>query len=318
MEPILDESSLVPSSNRPPATHIEALAKTLSALDGLGVVRVLRSVRDAADRDLDGGRGLRAWCFDKSTARDAGRLVAARLGKQPYVDGNDGLFAVAEGQSAVEAKSDGNRVLGLGLAALTSSIAVALTTDERPAGAVLKIDLTFLDNDDQREERETVLTFTAEHEVTAAREDVVARVDGFLPNGAAIVERVGEVFPRLRLGPDARRRIGAMTGRETVFRQLVRHLRALDEGARTWADGAYSPLAVSFSVESNPTLNHGTYGPMRDFAMPEGFTFERWSLHTKLTGGNGARMYFRAERVGDEAVVLVGYFGEHLPTVRHH
>lgn len=318
MEPILDESSLVPCSKRPPATRIEALAKTLRALDGLGLVRVLRSVRDAADRDLDGGRGLRSWCFDKATSKDAGRLVAARLDKQPYIDGDDGLFAVAEGQGAVEAKVSGQRVVGLGLAALTDGLVVALTAEELSAGATLTVQLTYLDDDGQRDEQVDVTTFTSEQEVNAARQQVVDRVDRAVPNGAVIIERVGELFPRLRLGPDARKPIETMTGSETVFHQLVRHLRALDEGARTWADGAYSPLAVSFSVESEATLNHGTYGPMRDFAMPDGFASARWSLHTKLTGGNGARMYFRAERVEGHPVVLVGYFGPHLDTVKHH
>ncbi|HMQ22566.1 MAG TPA: hypothetical protein PKE00_08770 [Planctomycetota bacterium] len=142
-------------------------------------------------------------------------------------------------------------------------------------------------------------------------------MDRAVPNGAAIIERAGELFPRLRFGQNALKPIGAMTGSETVFNQLVRHLRALDEGARTWADGVYEPLAVSYSVESSATLNHRTDGPMRDFGMPDGFAFERWSLHTKLTGGNSARIYFRPERVDGQALVLVGYFGPHLPTVRH-
>jgi hypothetical protein len=317
VEPILDETSLLPCSKYAPAKRIEALAKTLKALDGLGVLRVLRSVSDAADRDLQGGRGLRSWCFDKVTSRDAGRLVASRLDKQPYIDGNNGLFAEAEGRSAAEAKVDGKRVVGLGLAALTNSIVVALIGDDQAAGAKLEVELTFLDDDGQRDEHEEVLTFTSEHEVFACRELLVDRVDRSVSNGAMIIKRIGELFPRLRLGPDARSSIETLHGSEIVFPQLVRHLRALDEGARTWTHGAYKPLAVSFSVESEATLNHGTYGPMRDFGMPDGFAFERWSLHTKLTGGNGARVYFRAERVKGEWVVLVGYFGDHLSTVKH-
>lgn len=316
MEPLLDESCLVPCSTCPPPARIEALAQTIKALDRFGVVRVLRSVRDAADRDLGDGRGLRGWCFDKATSKDAGRLVATRLDKQPYIDGEGGLFDDAEGQQAVEAREGGQMVVALGLAALTDGLVVALVTDARKSGGVRSVELTYIDDDGQRDERVEVVTFTSEKEVTAARQQVKSRVDGALPNGEAIIERIVELFPRLRLGPDARTAIKAMTGREVVFRQLVRHLRALDEGAQRWTDGAYSPLAVSFSPESDATLNHGKYGPMRDFAMPDGFAFERWSLHTKMTGGNGARMYYRAERIDQHAVVLVGYFGDHLPTVK--
>jgi hypothetical protein len=56
---------------------------------------------------------------------------------------------------------------------------------------------------------------------------------------------------------------------------------------------------------------------MRDFPVPEGFAAARWSLHTKLTGGAGTRLYFRPERVGAAAVVLIGYVGDHLPTTRY-
>jgi hypothetical protein len=58
------------------------------------------------------------------------------------------------------------------------------------------------------------------------------------------------------------------------------------------------------------------YGPQRDFPVPEGFKPRRWSDHTKLSGGAGARLYFHAERTDEQAVVLIGYFGDHLPTVR--
>jgi hypothetical protein len=56
---------------------------------------------------------------------------------------------------------------------------------------------------------------------------------------------------------------------------------------------------------------------MRDFPSPEGFEQERWSLHTKLTGGAGARMYFRAIRSPEGVAVLIGYFGHHLPCMRY-
>ncbi len=319
MEPILDECSLVPSTVCVPA-RIDALAQTLKELDAVGVARVLRSVRDAADRDLGGGVGLRRGCFAGTTSKekDAGRLVATRLDKQPYIDGTGGLFAVAEGPRAVETKVGGHRVVGIGLAALTEGLVVSLTTDTHPNGAAHEVDVTYLDDDGQRDEKVAVTTFTSPGEVTSARTALLERVSRAVSNGLAIIQRLNELFPRLRIGDDARKSIEAMTGSETVFRQLVRHLRALDEGARLWISGTYEPLAVSYSVESEATLQHGTYGPMRDFATPAGFSDARWSLHTKLTGGNGARVYFRAERVEGQPVVLIGYFGEHLDTVKHH
>ena len=99
MEVILDESSLVPCGGWSPALRIKTLASTLKSLDQLGCARVLRSIRAAADQDIGQGRGLRGWCFDPTTNRDAGKFVAQRLGKQPFIDGDDGLFAAEPGDA---------------------------------------------------------------------------------------------------------------------------------------------------------------------------------------------------------------------------
>lgn len=313
-DPILDESSLVLCSTHSPGERIECLAQTMKALDELGAKRVLRSVRDAADRDLQDGRGLRAWCFDRQTPRDAGRLVAARLDKQPYIDGAGGLFALAEGRRTVEARTAGQPVIGLGLAALTDGVALALTTDARASGGHVMVEIICLDDDGQYEEHVKVETFTLAQEVQDARQQIVGRLDRGVVNGSVLVERVGELFPRLRFGDVARTQIGDLQGNELYFQPLMRHLRLLNDAAQAWTTGPLEP-PIPFSPESEATLAHGNYGPQRDFPTPDGFTMQRWSLHSKL--GNGVRLYFRGERVEQHSVVLIGYFGPHLPTVRY-
>ena len=318
MEPILDETTLVPCTVWPVPKRILTLAHAIQAFDAIGMRRVLRSVRDAADRDLGGERGLRSWCFDRSTPRDAGRLVATRLAAQPFIDGPDGLFAAAEGQRAVEARVNGRVVVGIGLAALTDDVVLLVANNARPSGESLTVELSLYDEDGSRVETLQVLTFAASAEVENERAALINRVDCSVPNGATLVERSAELFPRVLLGDLAREQIVSTSGTTPIFRQLIRHLRALDEGVKHWEeDKPYVPVAVTFSVESKPTLNDGKLGPLRDFPTPEGFEVERWSLHTKLTGGAGARLYFRPVRSAERAIVLVGYFGEHLPTVRY-
>lgn len=318
MEPILDETTLVACPTRAAPTRVLELARTLLALDGVGAPRVLRSVRDAADRDLGGGRGLRGWCFDPATNRDAGRLLASRLANQPYVDGDGGLFVAAEGAYAVEATVDGIRVCGLGLAALTDGAAVTLASAATPMGRDVVVALVYLDEDGARSESVAVPSFARAIEVQERRKVLQEKIERSVPNGHALFRRIGELFPRLRLGARACKQIEDMRGNEPVFPQLLRHLRTLDLAASEWQPGANFALGgLSFSVESTATLSDGRLGPMRDFPVPSGFAQERWSLHTKLTGGNGARLYFRAVRDGGEGVVLVGYFGDHLPTVKN-
>lgn len=319
VEPILDEVSLVPCSDRTPAARLHLLAATLQALDQLGAPRILRSVRDAADRDIGAGRGLRSWCFDKTVDEVARRLVASRLGKQPFIDGAEGLFTLAEGQRAIEATVRGVPVFGCGLAALNGGLVIALGSATMSTGAKVTVDLLYLDADGESKETVEVLCLIEPTEVDTSRDTIIAKVDEAVSDGSVLVARAPEMFPKLRFGTLARDQIAALVGTEPIFRQLLRHLRALDLGARDWKpETPFAPSgALPWSVESKSTLEDGKLGPMRDFPVPEGFVVERWSLHTKLTGGAGSRLYFRAERNGDNAVVLIGYFGDHLPTVKY-
>lgn len=317
MEPILDETSLVPCPSSSPATRVLGLARVLRCFDSLGACPVLRSVCDAADRDVGGGSGLRRWCFAPGTDRDAGRLVAGRLAKQPFIDGEGGLFAAAEGTRAVEARMHGILVFGAGFAALTDGVLTALPSAALVPGGTRRVDLTYVDEDGERSESVDVPLFVTTDEVEVQREVLIERLHRAVVSGPELLDRLGQLFPRVRLGQRAVDQIAALSGNEPVFRQLLRHLRALDEAALDWPLGAdFEPRGVTFSDESNVTLNHGSFGPMRDFPVPSGFRIERWRLKTKLTGGSGARLYFRPERTGSGAVVLVGYFGDHLPTMK--
>lgn len=317
MEPILDETSLIPCAVWTPAERIILLASTLRSLDNIGVSPVLRSVRDAPDRDIGAGRGLRGWCFDRITDRDAGRLVAARLGKQPYIDGQDGLLVAAEGDRAISAMAHGVPVLGLAVAALNECPSLAIGNAAYPEGnRAISVTLHCLDESGEYSETITVPHLVTPGDVTASSGWIIEKIDRQLTNGKRLIDCSPEVFSYLRFGAKAQSQIRELTGTEPVFRQLIRHLRALNQGARDWAaETAYIPSgALAWSPESESTLGHKKYGPMRDFPMPEGFEPERWSLHTKLTGGGGARLYFMAKRTEEQPVVLIGYFGAHLPT----
>jgi hypothetical protein len=318
VEPILDETSLAPCQSWPTAVRVQGLAQTLKAFDGLGTPRVLRSVRDAVDRDIGDGRGLRWWCFHPGTDRDSGRLIAERLARQPFVDGAEGLFATTEGARAVEARLSGVFAFGAGLAALTGGVIVSVANAARPEGGTLSVDMIYLDDEGERSESLEVPAFASAAEVEQHRDALLDRLDRSVANGENLLARSDALFPRILFGRTAINQIATLTGKELVFPQLLRHLRVLDLSAATWANGeVFRPRGVTFSVESGPTLRHGTLGPMRDFPTPEGFGAERWSLHTKLTGGAGARLYFKPARRNEKGVVLIGYFGEHLPTVKY-
>lgn len=314
MVPVLDETSLVPHPTLTVGFRVLELAKTLRALDRLGASRAIRSTRDAADLDLAEGRGLRSWCFDRSVDRDAGRLVASRLGKQPFLDGPDGLFASQEGSHAIEALVAGALALGAGYVALTDGLLVLLQGVHRPEGSPVTVLLGVLTDDELFEEQREIMAVASEEEVDAQREGVTEKVTRSVPDGPTLVRRLPELFPRLRLGGGGEAQLLALTGNEPIFGQVLRHLRALQDAAEDWEPGSAIAPAVAHSVESKATLEHGMYGSLRDFPTPEGVPPFRWTLHTKLAGG--VRLYYHPHEQEDGLWLLIGYLGPHLPTVR--
>lgn len=326
MEPTLDEASLMHCEEFSPSVRVLRLAETLKALDDLGARRILRSVRDAADCDIGGGRGLRQWCFDQAISKDAGRFVAMRLGKAPFLDGSDGLFAAAEGDRAAEATIGGVVSLGGGYVALTDGLLVLLCRDGWPPSRPIIVQLDLMSDGTFASERVEIAAVDSKNDVQGQSALLTRKIISAVGNGGTLLNRLPELFPRLVLGRRAEEQLADMSGGEPFFGQILRHLRALNLAAERWSRGSpFIPDGVTFSVESEATLNHGSFGPMRDFPTPAGFPADRWTLHTKLTGGGGARLYFKAHEVtvqtnstetGIELRVAVGYIGPHLSTVK--
>jgi hypothetical protein len=322
MEPTLDDASLVACSTPPVGERIAQLAGALKALDDLGAPRVLRAVRDAADRDIHGGRGLRTWCFDPSTPRDARLLVAHRLAKAPFLDGPEGLLRQREGEArAVHGTIEGRPTVGGAFVALADGVLVMFSEPSPPARpAMVQLEVLIEDNTSSTESVH-VCAVESGAEVQGNATLIVAKIEASVATGAELSDRLGDLFPRLVLGATAKEQLIALGSGSPMLRHVIRHLRALDGAARAWRGGPYAP-GVTWSVESPATLTHGDYGPQREFPTPDGFEPTRWTYHTKLT--DGWRLYFktsvhgeRTTSIAEEARVAVGYVGPHLPTVRH-
>lgn len=315
MEPLLDETTLVPCLECEAGIRIAALAATLRSLDALGMPRVLRGALDAADRNIEGGHGLRYWCFRRGQVDDiAGRLVASRLAKAPFIDGPDGLFAMAEGSRAIETTVHGQTVLALGLAALSDRMVVCLShaAQARGSSTVVRV-LEYLDEGQEHVQEVDVVGLMTPSDVDQHQGELLEALDAAITSGKALLEQSSDLFPALSFGPEAEKAIRELSGNEVSFKQLVRHLRALSRSAQAWpGDRPFAPQGVSWSEESEATLTHGHYGPMRDFACPPGFRATRWSAHTKMTGDGGRRLYFSAEPIDGTMRVAIGYVGPHL------
>jgi hypothetical protein len=300
------------------------LAKVLKALDQLSCERVLSTTTDAFTRELQDDRGLGAWCYDKRVDRDAGRLIASRLDKRPYLDGVDGLFAQVErADRVIEARVGDEAVYGAGLAALRpDAVLVALQCDDWPPSNPLQVVISNLYEEVGESSSTIELSESFEVAPLISEQDVCDRREALsaldVPrDGVARCDQLATLYPRLRFSDDVLVQLRELTGSEGFWGQVWRHLQALNHTAMYWLSGPFEPAGVSYSVESKATLEHGSLGPLRDFATPDGFEHQRWTLHTKITGGEAIRLYYRpCDREG-QMLVLIGYVGSHLPTVNH-
>jgi hypothetical protein len=243
--------------------------------------------------------------------------VARRLSKQPYIDGVGGLLHRAQTDFAVEARLAGKPVLGLAVAALNDGVGLGLGSAIRGNGGMVSIALLIIDDEDERREDVSSIYVITREDTENLHDEIVQKLDSSFRTGQELIERINEVFHRLRLGPKALDQIASLTGNEHYFPQLVRHLRALNRSVMDWSGGKFVPREITSSGESRVTLKHPRYGPLRDFPAPAGFAQRRWSFHTKLMGAN-QRLYYDFEDLGAAAsVVLIGYFGPHLGTVQY-
>lgn len=315
MEPVLDELTLRPCDGTRMADRIRRLAGVVKRLDGLGAARVLRSVSDAALRDVGGGMGLNRWCFEESVDRDAGRLVGARLDKQPYIDGPGGLFGTLEKGRAIDPSCDGSPAVGLGYCHLTGGFALGLGGSELTGAFFRDVSLYCVDEAGDYTETSRIRLLLADSDVEDVRDDIVGRINGTIASGEDILARGDDLLPHLRFGSRAVDQLREMRGSEPHFAQVVRHLRTFEVSALDWyKSGEFAPAGITYSAESQATLQHGRYGPLRRFPTPDGFAEEQWSLHSKVAVGS-YRIYFRHVAADKDIFVLVGYVGPHLPTV---
>ncbi len=292
----------------PTRERVGSLIAVLKRLDALGFPRVVRHVRDARDREVEPGVTLHAWLFQKAQP-EARQFLAGRMAKAPFVEE---LHRRREGtsRSLFEASVESESATGAGVAHLFDAPAVGLPGVPRWEVDPLRVALVKMDEEtgDLLEEVVEVIHLCRPEQVTPRARVLRERVLRAVTGGDELWTRRAELYPRIDFCTVVERQVRALTGNEESFAQVVLALSRLDAALAPWASGPLHP-GMKFSVESEPTLSHGTYGPMRDFACPDGET-RRFS--------NNWRIYYSERREGDVGGrAYVGYVGEHLPTVKY-
>jgi hypothetical protein len=313
IEPVLNERSLQPAEV-PTVERMTSLAAVLLRLDTLGFPKMLRHVRDAPDREIGEGLSLRDWLFRKAP-KELKQFIAGRMSRAPFVEDLHQASESAQ-QALYQASFSGEPANGPGVAYLLDAPAVALRGVACWEVDPLTIVLSQMDEESEAfvEQTVDVVHLSSAAQVTRREAQLRERVLRTVATGVELWERRGDLFGRLDFCSGVESQVRALSGNESFFPQVVIALARLNGALVAWSAGPLSP-GMSSSPESTQTLDHGTFGPMRDFLCPDG-KVRRFSNHLKLFSGNW-RIYYQESRDEDGVGrAFVGYAGTHLPTVR--
>lgn len=314
IEPVLNELSLEPAP-LPTIVRVNSLLDVIKKLDTLGFPRLIRQTREALLRDIEDGLSFRAWLFQKAS-RDLRQFLAGRLEKAPYVEQLHRNQEDAR-RSLLQAFCGDDEAIGAGVAHLHDAPTIALRGKPRWEADPLAVRLTRID-----EETGTLVEMPVEiihlcrpEQIDGREKSLRDRILLTVSGGADLWKRRLELFQRLDFCDGVERQLLALTGKEFYFQLVVLALSRLDAALAGWNSGPLQP-GMDSSGESQSTLDHGTYGPMRNFICIDGQE-RRFSRHLKLFPNNWRIYYWetRVEKAGGRA--HIGYVGAHLPTVNY-
>ncbi|WP_367394706.1 hypothetical protein [Cupriavidus sp. Agwp_2] len=119
------------------------------------------------------------------------------------------------------------------------------------------------------------------------------------------------LFPNLRFSPDVDDQIDRLDKHQLA--NAIAKLAKINETATNWSNNgtAVPDYRFQWSGESKPTMDNEAYRDARKFRMPEG-ELAIFENHVYFTGRH--RIHFVEDRKARDFVI--GYIGDHLPTVR--
>ena len=271
-----------------------------------GPLRTLRTFLACA---LCGGYTIRHWLGDNGVPSEQRSRFKTAVSKGPWVEECIEM-GEQEGRALFEFHFGTEKVYGLGAAYLTGSPTVSLTGDVRFEVDPVRIRVSKLDTEVLLVEEKEVCSLTTTAQVTNRVNWLQDRLQKDIPDGKVAWEKQTEYFPNLIFCREAGSALRALSGREPYFYQICRHLFVLNSFCAEWPNLGLSALtAITWSEESDSTLNNRRLRAMREFNCPDG---ERrlFSPHSKPTGGN-IRIHFLPLR--EQKKILIGYMGDHLP-----
>lgn len=313
LEMVLNELSCVPAPDIPTARQrMTLLIGMLQAAVRCGVRRQLRTCSEPAHVLLANDYPIWRWQSDEAVEREERtwfRSVATQCPLQAGLDGQ----AVNDQILRCEHRCNGATASGLGMAHLLEGLGVSFHCDPYWRYPRITVEQTLINDDLTLETMPVDVRHGCEEAHVRSNIDWIrTRLADAVEDGEQLWRERTRRFPGLVFAGRSERQLRDMNGGETHFVQVYRHLFVLSTCFASWDGGAWNLDGVKWSPESQQTLDHATYGPMRVFVCSDGIE-RKFTYHTKLIGAN-VRIYFRPHGPRRAEVV---YIGKHIPSVEH-
>ncbi len=303
-------SFAVRSFDRPEAMRrMDAVVEVIRKYAQHGGGGALRTLKNFLGYTLSDGYTVRHWLSDNSVRAEKRTRFKTAATKGPFVE--EWLARQEEdGNIVYEFRFGTDLVFGLGAGFLFESPTVSLPGDPRFETDPVTILVSVLNEGGLKTEEKKVCSFTNSGQIAGRLEWMRKRIQQDIVDGSAAWNKHAELFPNLTFCESASDWLKSMTGKEPYFWQVCRHLFILNSFCVEWPmTGVGQLTAISWSDESDSTLNNKSLRSKREFNCPDGQR-RLFRLHTKPTGGN-IRIHFLL--VPEECRIMIGYIGPHLP-----
>jgi hypothetical protein len=316
LEMVLNDLSLLPLAENAweARRRMEKLIGTLLTATKYGAERVLRTDSDIHGLELASGYSIALWRNDPEVERETRQYFKRLITKAPYLEGVHDQKLLERYYSS-DFFHEQKKAPGLGMAFLLDALAISLHSHARWELSLLQISLEELQEDDLiGDDIVSVKHACFREHVLEHQEWINKRAQVQVESGADLYAYCETLYPYLQFCASALAQMRELPQRDIHLRQIMKHLFDLNSYCETWQDGPFASQDIpgKISVESQATLSR--YEKEHTFLCPDGEN-RVFSWHCRVTP-EPWRIYFDPQE--QDHRIIIGYVGEHLPTVKFH
>lgn len=321
LEMVFNELSLEPLAPDIPTARIwmSKLISTMRTAQSQGL-KGIRTQTNFHDLVIAEDYPLKRWRNDKEVSREEQTFLRTLATKTPFsVDiANSDIKRNIEDED-YEVSINGQKAEGLKTAYLLETIAISFNSQNCWNCTFLKATLVQIGNDTNLTEEEIDVYHASDKSHILEQADwIKKRLQPGKINGIQLWNCRNELFPSLQFCQAGTKQFRKLRSGEDKLEWVVKTLEQLEVYVKIWISEGCKEFSlegyeIEVSGESEATLKNKKYRRERTFICPDGK--ERlFEQHIKLRSCNW-RIHFFVDYQAQ--TVIIGYIGDHLPTVKY-